>query len=60
MQTQPLTMLEAIDKLKVSTPTLYKLINTKKLTTYKVGRRRYTTVDAINKLISDLENEARV
>lgn len=59
MQNPSLTMLEAQNRLKVSGPTLYKLISQNKLKTYKIGRRRFTTIESIEKLISSLENEAR-
>lgn len=50
------TMSEAGEILRISQPVLYKLINENKLKTYKIGRRRFTTVQALNECISNLEN----
>lgn len=60
MKTKPKTMEEARDSLRVSPPTLYKLINSGKLKTYKIGRRRFTTDVALAELISDLEKGAAI
>ena len=60
MVIQTKTMAEARELLRVSPPTLYRLINENKLKTYKVGRRRYTTTESINACIKTLELEMEV
>lgn len=58
MDSKNRTMAEAKDWLRVSQPTLYRLINENKLKTYKIGRRRYTTVQALENCVKNLESEA--
>ena len=41
------SMVDAMESLSVSRPTLYKLINTNRLRTYRIGKRRYCTQDAL-------------
>jgi predicted site-specific integrase-resolvase len=55
-------MVEARNALKISQPTLYKLIHAGKLPTYKIGRRRFTTTNAIADLMAALQggNNERV
>lgn len=57
MNKQPFTMGEARIRLKISQPTLYRLINENKLKTYKIGRRRFTTETSINECVETLEKE---
>lgn len=52
------TMTESMDALRVSRATLYELIQQQKLRTYKIGRRRYCTHDAIVECQHSLEVEA--
>lgn len=42
----------------ISTPTLYDLINSGKLKTYKIGRKRYTTEVYISECIRTLTQQA--
>ena len=53
-----LTLKEASAALRVSSWTLFTLINQRKLDTIKIGRRRLVPVDAIAKLINELREEA--
>ncbi len=41
------SMNEAMAELRISRKTIYDLINSRKLKSYKIGRRRYTTHDAL-------------
>lgn len=52
-----LTMTEVMETLKFSRATLYKIINSGDLRTYKVGKRRYCTPDAVRDLQKSLEQE---
>ena len=51
------TMAAAMSALHVSRATLYELINKQKLRTYKIGRRRYCTHNALMEMQRDLEKE---
>jgi excisionase family DNA binding protein len=44
--------------LKVSIQTIYNEINSGRLKTYKIGRRRFVSADALHKYIKDRETEA--
>ena len=51
------TVMEACYKLKLTPPTLYELINSKKLRSYKIGRHRYITDQAIRDFHALVEAE---
>ena len=51
------TMEETIGVLRTSRATLYELIQRQKLRTYKIGKRRYCTHDAILECQHTLEAE---
>ncbi len=51
------TMNESMDALRTSRATLYDLIQKQKLRTYKIGRRRYCTHDALVECQHALEAE---
>ena len=53
------TALEACFKLKITQPTLYELINSGKLRSYKIGRHRYITDDAIRDFQTEAEATER-
>jgi len=57
MVSQNKTMSEAKDWLRVSQPTLYRLINENKLKTYQIGRRRFTTVQELENCVRSLQLE---
>lgn len=58
MTTKTLAIKDAFKILGVSPPTGYKrLISTGKLKTYKIGRRRYTTDEAVEKCRRGLFDE---
>lgn len=50
---------EAREWLRISQPTLYKLINENKLKTYKIGRRRFTTIQELENFVRQQEDEAQ-
>lgn len=52
-------MEEAMDALRISRATIYDLVNNGKLRTYKIGRRRFCTHDAIIQCQHALEEEAQ-
>lgn len=52
------TMDEAMVALKISRKTIYELINSQKLRTYKIGSRRYCTHQAIIECQKLLEEES--
>ncbi|CAA9889974.1 DNA binding domain-containing protein, excisionase family [Candidatus Methylobacter favarea] len=58
-QNQNRTMDEAREWLRISQPTLYKLINENKLKTYKIGRRRFTTIQELENFVRQQEDEAQ-
>jgi excisionase family DNA binding protein len=47
----PLSVDDALERLKVSRPTFYHLVATGQLQTYKIGRRRFTTTEFLDALI---------
>ncbi len=49
---------QVMEALNLSRASVYKLINSKRLRTYKVGRRRMTSHNALEDLITDLEKES--
>jgi excisionase family DNA binding protein len=53
-----LTLKEASAALRVSSWTLFNLINRRQLDTIKIGRRRLVPADSITKLIDELREEA--
>ena len=50
---------DALSVLKVSRKTLYDEINAGRLRTYKVGRRRFVSADALTEWISTREIESQ-
>lgn len=48
---------EGFSRLNISHPTGYRLINAGKLRSFKIGRKRYTTPEAIDDCIAALERE---
>ncbi|MCP3869432.1 MAG: helix-turn-helix domain-containing protein [Gammaproteobacteria bacterium] len=54
------TMNETMRQLRISRATLYELIQSQKLRTYKIGRRRYCTRDALLDMQQDLENDTKI
>jgi excisionase family DNA binding protein len=52
-----LTVEEASRQLRISRWSLYKLINARKLKTFKIGHRRLITSDAVADLIKYLQEE---
>ncbi len=52
------TMEEARVWLRVSQPTLYKLINENKLKTFKIGLRRFTTIQDLENFVTTMRVEA--
>lgn len=55
---KPGTLKRAAERIGVSLPTIYKLIHDGKLKTYKVGRARRVTDEAIAECIAALEAES--
>jgi len=51
------TIKEAASALKFSTPKLYEEINSGRIESYRVGRRRYISERALSKYIEDRERE---
>ncbi len=49
-----LTINDALEILSISRPTIYQLIRSGKLKTYKVGARRFTTHECIEECRQDL------
>jgi excisionase family DNA binding protein len=49
---------QVMDALNLSRASVYKLINSKRLRTYRVGRRRMASHNALEDLIEDLEKES--
>lgn len=58
MNSKNRTMPEAAEWFGVTPPTIYKLISAGKLRTFKVGRRRFTTDEALEQCRKQLEREA--
>lgn len=56
MQALTMSITDAAKALSVSRPTIYKLIQTGKLNTFTIGRRRLVTPKAINKFIKAREH----
>lgn len=54
----PRTIREAQERLKISRPTIYKLIADGALKTYKIGRRRFTADEYIDGCIEKLTAKA--
>jgi len=57
---QALAITEVMELLQVSRPSVYKLIHTNKLATYRIGSRRFVTVRALEDCIKRLEQEASI
>lgn len=55
-----LTVPEACERLRISKWTLYRLIQSGRLTSVKIGSRRLISVSSIAKFIEQLESEAGV
>jgi excisionase family DNA binding protein len=55
--TELLTVSEACEKLRVSKPTLYRLMRAKKIASIKLGRRRLVDMQSIRELIGRLKQE---
>ena len=55
MQALTMSITDAAKALSVSRPTIYKLIQTGKLNTFTIGRRRLVTPEALNKFIKARE-----
>ncbi len=53
-----LTVADACDRLQVSKWTLYRLIGTGKLASVKIGRRRLISQRAMDRFMSQLDEEA--
>ena len=58
MQALTMSITDAAKALNVSRPTIYKLIQTGKLNTFTIGRRRLVTPEALNKFIKAREHAA--
>lgn len=54
----PLSVKEAMGRLKVSRPTFYNLVASGKLRTYKVNSRRFTTDEYIDEFIEKSASKA--
>ncbi len=52
------SMSDAMQSLGISRPTLYKLIRNHDLRTYRIGRRRFCTKDAIKELQHSFEKDS--